>query len=178
MNKRLIIKHGWYLLKRKVRVSILQAMPSFLLTLMTLIFSKTYLINSQSISAYYFNILILYLVLTFLICLFVSVVIFYKETNLEITTLNYLYWVGLSKKKINLVILSKWLFIVLAGIVVSQLFFLIYEFAFEGISFNGKFLYIFLIATFVNILLFPGILIALILNKPLNELKRQYDNNS
>jgi len=171
MNSSLVIKHSWLLLKRNYKFSFLQMLPSFLLTLMFSFFYKTYLFDTETISPFYYKILFLYLILTLLISFFVSIVIFYKETKIEIKTLNYLYWTGYSKVKLNLIVITKWSIIILIGIIISSLFFVFYQYLFGEISSNINIIKIFMFSIPINILLLPGVIIALILNNPLNEFK-------
>lgn len=172
MNNTLIFKHGWLLLKRKLYFSILQMIPSFILTLMASFFYKTYLFEISSISAFYYSLLSLYLLLTLVICLFISLVIFYKETKLELSTLNYLYWSGFSKMKLNAIVLLKWTFIIALGISISLLVFIFYQYIFSINYSLAVLARILLVSIPFNILLYTGILIALLINRPLDELKR------
>lgn len=146
-----------------------------MLTIMTSFFYKTYLFDISTISPFYYNILFLYLILTLIICIFISLVIFYKETKIEIETLNYLYWAGYSKMKLNLIVLAKWTCIIIAGIAISVSIFILYFTLFEANYSDFDFLKIFWFSIPINILLFTGIILALIINRPLNELKKLHD---
>ena len=77
--------------------------------------------------------------------------------------------------KLNLIVLSKWTCIIIAGIAISVSIFILYFTLFEANYSDFDFLKIFWFSIPINILLFTGIILALIINRPLNELKKLHD---
>lgn len=156
LNK-LLLDHASLLLLRKWKKSILQLLPSIMFTFL---FAQIYYLTTKGTNDKSY--IWVYFFLSLILVLFISTVIYYRESTLELNSLYYLILLGFRKIDVWLIVIFKWIILFLFGFVLAiSLFFFynLHNILQNEIKIIGSVLYS---AFFLNLLLLIGIIIAII----------------
>lgn len=122
VSNKLVLNHAILLLKRKWRKSVVQSLPSIMFSFL---FSQISFItkNNSETQSYIW----IYFVLSLIVTLLVSAVIYFRETTIELKSFSYLLVVGYKKRDVNLMIFLKWLLLFLMGFIIAMFAFFLFN---------------------------------------------------
>lgn len=113
LNK-VLFNHSFLLSVRKWRKSLFQLLPSIMFSFL---FAQIYYVAFRSQSDQ--NYIWVYFFLSLILVLFISAVIYYRESSIELNSFYYLVIIGFRKREVWLIVFIKWILLFLTGFILA-----------------------------------------------------------
>lgn len=165
LSERMKFKHALLLFQRKKRQSFFQTLPSIMFSFL---FSQIYFTLITDFNDR--NYIWIYLILSIILTLIISIVIYFREASIELKSFSYLLLVGYKKKDIHRIIIIKWCLIFLIGYAIATILFFLFNMG-SQLFININYLIRIIFRSFLlNLILLLGVVVS-ILNFKLNNEK-------
>lgn len=122
LSDKIKFKHSIILFQRKGKQSAFQMLPSIMFSFL---FSQIYFTITNGLDGR--NYIWIYLFLSIILPLIISIVIYFREASIELKSFSYLLLAGYRKKDIETIVLLKWCLIFLIGFTIATILFFLFN---------------------------------------------------
>lgn len=122
LSDKMKFKHAVLLFQRNGKQSVFQILPSIMFSFL---FSQIYFTITSGLDDR--NYIWIYLFLSVILTLLISIVIYFREASIELKSFSYLLLAGYRKKDIETIVLLKWCFIFVIGFVIATILFFFFN---------------------------------------------------
>ena len=153
----ILLKHSILLFQRKWKKSLLQLVPSVMLSFL---FAQIEYITFQNVEGK--NYIWIYFLLSVILVLIISVVIYFRESTIELKAFSYLLLIGFKKRDVSGIIFFKWLISFSIGYIVAILLFFLFNSQHNLFSESNKLWDIISHSFMMNLLLLVGVVLSIL----------------
>ncbi len=165
LSDKIKFKHAVILFQRKGRQSAIQMLPCIMFSFL---FSQIYYTIASGLDDR--NYIWIYLFLSVILTLIISIVIYFREASIELKSFSYLLLAGYRKRDIETIVFLKWCLIFLIGFAVATILFFLFNINSHLFANTSDLMKIISRSFLLNLVLLLGVVVS-ILNFKLNNEK-------